>query len=132
MDAPRRKTKVWLTSHRGALVQLLDLPLQLLDPTLSLAGMYITILSTCRTGSLGGCRGIRHSRASSNESGGRERRGGRSGHDNMGVYPEIFRDDGVRVQAGNLEWKKEQKRIDYIWDARDPGSEKRRGQRGGS
>lgn len=82
-----------LTSHRGALVQLLDLPLQLLDPTLSLAGMYITIRSTCRTRSLGGCRGIRHSRASSNESGGggRERRSGRSGHDNMGVYPEIFK-----------------------------------------
>jgi hypothetical protein len=73
-----------LTSHGRALRQGLDLPLQLLDPTMRLqAIMRVGVRSTGRTLFLLEGRNILHRRRNPNKCGSRERRGGRSRHDNM-------------------------------------------------
>lgn len=92
----RRTSRVLftLTSHGRALCQRLDLPFQLLDPTMGLqAIMRAGVRSTGRTQFLLEDRNIIHRRRDSNKRGSRDRRGGRSRHDNMRrggvVYPEI-------------------------------------------
>lgn len=80
-DQPLRTSRILfsLTSHGRALRQGLDLPLQLLDPTMRLQGiMRVGVRSTGRTLFLREGRDILHRRRYANKCSGRERRGGRS------------------------------------------------------
>jgi hypothetical protein len=74
--------------------QVLNLPLQLLDPELGLGGIVRVARSTCWTVIFFDCSDILHSRGGSDKSGGRER-GGRSRHDNMGMLPRVCFLSGV-------------------------------------